>query len=480
MKKKLLYILIVSFFAIYGVRAQVSYPRYFHMENVSVQRSGNGIKLEADIFADLSRLSSQMMVEVTPMLVNGTDTLVFESRAVAGKKRYTSIERQEAFDKKEGSHIPENVSKVSRRSEGDYRIDITTEYRDWMSESQFILSEKVSGCRKWGGYTLEQQVGDPLLPRPSFRLDYAQAPVEDVKLRSETYAAFINFELAKHKLLPDYKNNPKILAEVDEIVTELSGDANLRITRLEVTGYASPEGSYSSNMILSENRANAFVHYLKEKYGTTLPSAQMEVSWKGEDWEGLHNQIEASKETYRNEVLQVLEEKDNLRRKQRLHKLAGGSTYSDMLIKYYPILRRTEYTISYVSKPFTLNEAREVIRNKPQYLSLREMYDVASSYPVGSTEYEEAMAVISKFYPHDQTVITNSAIRDMEQGMYLKAVSKLQGIQTPEGLNSLGVAYYNTGEWGKAEQAFEKAVSIGSETASVNLQMMKKSLSNLF
>lgn len=59
---------------------------------------------------------------------------------------------------------------------------------------------------------------------------------------------------------------------------------DLTITELAIEGYASPEGTFSSNMTLSKNRAYSFASYLEKTYG--ISNDRIKVSWYGEDWSG--------------------------------------------------------------------------------------------------------------------------------------------------------------------------------------------------
>ena len=106
----------------------------------------------------------------------------------------------------------------------------------------------------------------------------------------------------------------------------------------------------------------------------------MKVNWEGEDWIGLRNTIKASNLSDRDEILKVLDISDINKRKAQLKALNGGRTYRMLLDDYYPALRRIDYTLAYIARPFDVNEAKQVIKTKPQYLSLNEMFVVANTY----------------------------------------------------------------------------------------------------
>ena len=109
------------------------------------------------------------------------------------------------------------------------------------------------------------------------------------------------------------------------------------------------------------------------------------------------------------EILEILDIQDINKRKAKLHALNGGRTYKILLDKYYPPLRRIDYTLAYIARPFDVNEAKQVIKTKPQYLSLNEMFLVANSYDKGSDQFKEVFDIAVRLYPTDPIAQLNTA-----------------------------------------------------------------------
>ena len=65
--------------------------------------------------------------------------------------------------------------------------------------------------------------------------------------------------------------------------------------------------------------------------------------------------------------------------------LRGGVPYRYMLKYIFPSLRVAICKVNYEIKNFNLDEAKEIIKTRPQNLSLNEMFMVANSYPKGSS-----------------------------------------------------------------------------------------------
>ncbi len=268
------------------------------------------------------------------------------------------------------------------------------------------------------------------------------------------------------------------MKEIDKIIREVREDTNLTITKFNITGYSSPDGSTQSNLRLSEQRAKAFVKYFQDNYG--IDPSYLDVDWKGEDWEGFRKIIEESNVQDKTTILGILDtERNPDLAKAKLKKLSGGSTYRVLLNDYFPRLRRNEYTISYIARAFNIEEAKEMIKTKPQYLSLNEMFLVANSYPSGSKEFKETFDIAVRMYPDDPIAQNNVAALDIEDGAYNRGISRLENISLPEAWNNLGIAYAKQKQYIKAEEYFAKAIKAGVQNAFANLEEMKKQIESI-
>lgn len=127
-----------------------------------------------------------------------------------------------------------------------------------------------------------------------------------------------------------------------------------------------------------------------------------------------------------------------------------------LLRDYYPPLRRNEYTISYVARAFNVDEAKQLIKTKPQYLSLNEMFLVANTYPKDSGEFKEVFDIAARIYPDDPVVRLNTAALELENGAIDAAIVRLQKSDMPEAWNNLGIAYILKQDYKKGGEYLEK------------------------
>lgn len=481
MKRNFLYIIAIALFAgVTSVHARKAVQGDVQYSEPRITKQND--RLTIDFAMDFSNLDvqRQTMITLTPWLQSSASgqLVKFAPVVVMGSRRDKEIRRELALKNYSWKEEPYTV--IRRRNKQPQRVAMTLDvaYEPWMRAADFKVNEQVFSCRNLIVDAKTPTIKNGILPPayvPTYHYTYITPPAEPVKERSESYTARLNFVVAKYELLRDYKNNAQVLAEADRIVRELKADANLTLKTLKVTGYASPEGNYNSNMTLSKNRAYAFVNYLRETHG--LSENLIAIDWKGEDWDGLRKAVSESNLDYRDRVLSIIDDNSNItRRKQLMQGL--GANYRYLLDNYYPPLRRNDYTISYVAKPFSVEEAREVIKNKPQQLSLNEMFLVANSYPRESEEFKEVFDIASRLYPEDPIASLNNATLEVEKGAVDAGMARLVHMNMPEAWNNLGLAYIYKKDYERAKEYFQRAAAAGVKEAATNLDELNKWLEN--
>ncbi|MDH6534880.1 tetratricopeptide (TPR) repeat protein [Parabacteroides sp. PM5-20] len=484
MKKKNIYILCALFYLLIPVSgwAQKTYSGTFGFTDLQIDKQGEKLVLQLNLDMSSVYLPSQTMVELTPVLrlEDETKSHYFPSVFVAGKTRNKVLQRAVALhsftDEKEEQPFLRRLNKTKQ----SLPLSFSLPFEEWMRDAEWVLLEEVSGCANCALAGKEYVLVDRLLPssfEPSYALQYVMPAAEPLKQRSETYDARLNYKVGKYDLLRDFGRNEQVLREVDQIVGEIRKDDNLTIQTLAITGYASPEGNYTSNMELSKNRAYSFVNYLVRNHN--LRESMMKTDWRGEDWEGLRKNVLSSSLTDRHAVVRIIDENDDIaQRKQRLQSLNGGATYRLLLNEFYPILRRNEYTITYVARSFSIEEAKKIMKTKPQHLSLNEMFLVANTYPEGSPEFKEVFEIAVYLYPEDNVAKLNAAAQDIEAGNYDRAVERLKEIDLVEALNNMGVAYAKMGDNESAISLFKQAADRGNTVARTNAEQLEKARIN--
>lgn len=478
MKKTYFYLIMCAlFFPVLGMNAQdITTPDNVRIEQVQLNKEGNTVKIDMTINLDNVRLGSSQMYIFTPVLRSADLSKFhrFQPIVIMGAGRSRTIDRAIDFEGFKFEEQPQMMVRRYNKRPQSIPVTLTTQYQDWIRGGDLILQETKSGCAYTTIGDTEYKLLSPAMKPlvvPVYEFTYVTPPVEEVKQRSETHTARINFEVGKYTILRNFKNNAEVFADVDKVVNELRNDNNLTVNEFHITGYASPEGNEQSNMKLSENRAKAFVSYLAERY--SIPASSIRTDWKGEDWDGLRKVVQESNLSNKSEILNVLDEPNVAQRKNKLKQLNGGQTYRTLLNDYYPPLRRNEYTIAFVAKKFSVDEAKAQIQTKPQYLSLNEMFLVANTYPKTSREFKEVFDIAARMYPDSPVAQQNTAALELENGSVDNAISRLQNINMPEAWNNLGVAYAKKGDYTRAMDYFKRAANAGNNAAKGNSDQLQ-------
>lgn len=480
MKRKIFYTIGAAILTLATLAAQETTVENIKIEQVRIEKQGDNLKAGLRLNLDDLRMGAADMIVLTPVIrsADKAHAKTFAPVVLTGSRRSRTLQRAIDFDGYRFEREPQQIVRRKNKQAQSVDISLSTPYQDWMRSGELVVVEATSGCDICEKVENEYTVYHPLLPQPAdpvYTIAYVTPPVEEVKQRSETHTARLNFEVGKSVILENFKDNKEVLADVGRIIGELRSDRNLTINEFTVTGYASPDGNEQSNMKLSESRAKAFVTYLTEQHG--ISPSSIRANWMGEDWSGLYGAVEASSIEYRDEVLQALDAVTVAQRKARLQRAGGGKAYRILLDEIYPPLRRNEYTISFVAKKFSVDEAKEQIRTKPQYLSLNEMFLVANTYPKTSAEFKEVFGIAARLYPDSPVAQQNVAANELENGQYDDAIRRLQTIDLPEAWNNLGVAYAHKGEHQRALECFENAVKGGYTSAATNAAQLSEWLS---
>lgn len=164
--------------------------------------------------------------------------------------------------------------------------------------------------------------------------------------------------------------------------------------------------------------------------------------------------------------------------KKSLMDLVGGVPYRYMLREFFPSLRKAVCRIDFEVKSFDVNQAKEVMKTRPQNLSLNEIFLVANSYKKGSQEFIDLFETAVKLFPNNTIANLNAATAALERKDLMSAekyLTKIDGeIEAPEYYNIMGVLLMLKGKLKGAEDYFHEAARKGLDEANRNLKEIAK------
>lgn len=461
------------------------YDGKISVEANELRQAGNSLLLtmNLDIPTKQIELKSRKSLELIPVLKGSKGSMSFPSILINGRNRNKVYKRKAALGNLKGESVPYTVIRKGEISIIHYVQQVP--YEDWMDDASLNLVEDVCGCAGTNESSVQSQVFssvelekiDIYMPRP--QLAYITPVAEQIKKRAEVKDVFLDFKVGSATIYKTLNRNDAELQKVENMIREVRSDGNLNITGLTFRGYASPEGSVSSNLRLSDTRAQSMMNYLISQIDLKGISTKSEGA--GEDWAGLEKLLSVSDVKDKEKLLDIIRQcgtTDACEAKMRT--IGGGAPYRQMLTEIYPQLRRTVCSVDYTVKGFSVDEGREVIKTHPQQLSLNEMYLVANSYPVGSEQFNEVFETAVRMFPGDDVANLNAVNSALERGDLVSAQKYIDRIKqtTPEVENTRGVLYLLKGDYDNAETCLNKAAKGGVKEATANLDELAKKREN--
>lgn len=425
-----------------------------------------GAKAVVDFDLDLTNmkhLKSNTVLQIVPTLQanDGSGQLDLPAISISGRTRAIMLRRM-------GKQVD-----IIRNKSGEQHYHYTAEvpFALWMKDASLIFRAKGYGCAECelGDYTtlLTPNALAPLY-QPQYRYAMLVPEGEETKRREESLTAQITFPVSQTTLNLNLGNNRSEIKRIDDKLTELTRNKNLTVDALSIAGYASPEGSEDLNNRLAQGRVDRVAQYIVSK--SPRLKGHYTSSAMGADWDGLREAIATSSLDHKEQVLEILQKEPVSERTAALRAIDDGQTYAQLLQTYYPPLRRTVISFSFVVKGFDLEEAKQVIKTHPTHLSLAEVNLLANSYPAGSAERYQTWVIAADAFPNAVEPATNAAIMDLEAGRYDQAVKLLERYKRNTKLYTLlGIAYAYNEQYDNARTYLTKAAQLGLPDAQYNL-----------
>lgn len=446
--------------------------------NDAVQR-GDSLYLDAVITIDNSAIKSCKALELTPVVEAGDRKEGFLSVLRNGGIRHKVYTREIKLNNL--AEVPHySVARVNKQqSEEVIHYQAAIGWEEWMKNAKVSLAADLCGCGQEDANKL--LVADKIRRRPDARYEvsptlvYITPVAETEKHRAEVGTAYLDFQVGKSQILPDFRNNAAELGKINATIHSVTSDKNITPKGIVLKGYASPEGSYASNDRLSDNRVKALRDYIRSK--NDFPMSFFTLENEPEDWAGFKAQAEADQDMpARNEVLDIINSDLQPDQKEaKLRALKGGTAFSYVLKNIFPSLRRSEYRIDYTIREFTVEEGREIIKTRPQQLSLSEMFAVANSYETGSKDYNDVFEIAVRMYSSDPVANLNAANISIGKGDYAAAKNYLaKAGDSAEAIHARGVLKLIEGDLDGAEVLLKKAKDAGVIGAANNLRELQK------
>lgn len=340
------------------------------IRNENMTHDGKNVTVTFEVDTDKSDIPSRRKEVVLPYIYNGKDTLFLDAVEVYGKGRFKRERQENAIN---GDKTWELTGNQILKNDGVYSYRSESPLKRWMTSANLGIRRQMVGCACEGDKSDENLAeGVALFKEPQVQRRTPQFVLTDASERWDfgQDELEIIFKVSKididHTLFNNQVTFTKLLAAVDKIFE----NPKYKLDKIEVSGYASPEGPASFNNWLGENRAKALINYVidqRPQYGLTMDN--FSIINGDENWAGLKKLLAESKVDRKEEVIAVIDNGNlsNVKKKAAIKAMDGGKVWKEMLEQIYPYLRCTRYQTVYYESTVdkaaeTINKANGLIR----------------------------------------------------------------------------------------------------------------------
>ena len=442
-------------------------PGGAEVSGVDIRKQRDSVVIRMNLNLSGMEVGRNRSIVVTPLFYAEGEEEWLPAIEVMGRTRYLYYQRNE---ESLYADSPYTIIKKDKNATQQVGYQVSVPYRKWMDRASLVVAEDTCQCGEVskGNSILLAQADLVFTPR----LAYISPQAETRKERALSGEAYLDFPVNKTVIYPGYRRNTAELAKIRATIDTIRTDKDFSITRISLKGYASPEGRYAANVRLSEGRTDALKDYLMGEYG--FEASLFRTNAGAENWAGLRKYVAQSGLADKEAILAIIDSEGEPDAKEQHIRREHAASYRILLQDCYPALRRTDYTVDYVIRGFNVEEAKEVIKTRPQNLSLQEMFAVAQTYQPGSEEFNHVFDVAVRLYPADPIANLNAAnalLERKEPAQALKFLDKAG--DTPQADNARGVAMILLERYDEAERYLRRAAQAGVSEASENLKYIR-------
>ena len=341
----------------------------------------------------------------------------------------------------QGEKVEGNNQSISYKMGGSYTMKTSFDYVPEMAKSELYLEFKATIGKKEvtipavkiadGVISTSELVNNTLgNANPALGEDAFQ------RIIKEKHDANIMFLIQQANIR---SSELKTAKEFNKEVANVNEAANKKISNIEVSAYASPDGGVSLNTTLAENRENNTTKMLNKDLKKAKIDAPIDAKYTAQDWEGFQELVSKSNIQDKELILRVLSMyQDPAQREQEIKNIS--SVYKTLADEILPQLRRSRLTLNYEIIGKSDEEIAKLASSNPSELNIEELL-YAATLTNDPAKQEAIYTQATKQFPNDYRAF-----------------------------NNLGKLAYQAGNVDKAESYFKKAASVNA-SPEVNMNL---------
>lgn len=401
----------------------------------------------------------------------------------------------------QGENVRANNQTISYENGGTVTMPVSFLYQPEMATSKLELGFTVTQGKK--SYVLPRvAVANGVVATATFASAESATPAiasdKFQRIIAEQVDADILF-LINQANIRDNQLRTQAMTGLNSRISEANQDSRQEIEEINISSYASPDGSYDFNSKLAQKREDSTKAYMnKQLKGVSF--GELTADFTPEDWEGFRRLVSESNIQDKDLILSVLSMyKDPEEREREIHNLS--SVFEQLAEEILPQLRYSRITakINVIGKSddeiaaaFAKNPSSLSVDELLYYATLTDSADkraeiysaAAEAYPtdyrtfnnLGMAQYQlgdfdaarASFAQASRLAPQSAEPQMNMGLVSLVEGKYDDAQSRFgSAAGVPELGEALGVYYLKQGENAAAAQAMEGISSNNAALAQI-------------
>ena len=361
----------------------------------------------------------------------------------------------------QGEKVEGNDQTISYKMGGSYTMKTSFDYVPEMAKSELYLEFKATIGKKVvtipavkvadGVISTSELVNNTLgNANPALGEDAFQ------RIIKEKHDANIMFLIQQANIR---SSELKTAKEFNKEVANVNEAANKKISNIEVSAYASPDGGVSLNTTLAENREGNTTKMLSKDLKKAKIDAPIDAKYTAQDWEGFQELVSKSNIQDKELILRVLSMyQDPAQREQEIKNIS--SVYKTLADEILPQLRRSRLTLNYEIIGKSDEEIAKLASSNPSELNIEELL-YAATLTNDPAKQEAIYTQATKQFPNDYRAYNNLGKLAYQAGNIDKAESyfkKAANVNaSPEVNMNLGLVSLMKGDKAAAEAYFGKA-----------------------
>jgi Flp pilus assembly protein TadD len=365
----------------------------------------------------------------------------------------------------QGEKVLGNDQTISYRLGGNYTMKTNFEYIDDNKADMYLTFNARIGKKVVKVPEVKVAEGivatSELYKNTLVTAQAAIAPDAYQRITKQKQEANIKFLIQQATLRKsELKNNS--VQEFVKMLQKINADRErLNLDNVEVSAYASPDGGFSINDKLANERQKVSEQYVNQELKKINMNANVDAKYTAQDWEGFQELVKASNIQDKDVILRVLSMyKDPEEREQQIKNIS--SAFRELADGILPELRRSRLTINYETVGRSDDQILQQIKDDATKLSIEELlYGAALKEDINAQE--EIYKLTTEVYPNDARAYNNLAAIQYARGNYDTARQYIQKAQSlagtlPEAQANLGMLALKTGDLKTAEQYIASAM----------------------